>query len=250
MKTAVVFGNGNSIDFLEIRSHVCRIPEVSLKLEEAQTIWDKECAGELSLVHFLNSENNTFFNNINVKSLALAVIQIGLFDRYVRKNEKPHFLIGDTQNDAALMVCSGQKSLEELIRGSQACSLLRPAAPLQMVGEIFLKGQKLPSYEVFSRVFPVVKKAVNTHGDGVNSTDNETLLYHPIGVSAASLDEVIRMACEKENVSKVIYVGPGGLPHRSIMETNMDLQWLDSIDLDPMLNWFWSDIRKLEINAI
>src|SRR5688500_5325354 len=103
MKTAVLFGSGNSLDFKEVRQGLYRIPEISLRLEEAQCIWDKECVAGLSFQHFLTAENAVFFNNINVKALIHSIVQIGLFDRYKRKNRLPDFLIGNTKNDAALL---------------------------------------------------------------------------------------------------------------------------------------------------
>ena len=129
MKEAVVFGGQNSLDFYDVRLSVLRIPEVSLKIEEAQNIWDKSCGTSFSFQHFLSCEDSIFFNNINLKALSLSVVQLGLMDRYERLFRKPQYLVGNTQNDSALMVASGKVTLSELIANSQACGLVRPMAP-------------------------------------------------------------------------------------------------------------------------
>ena len=63
MKEALVFGGHNALDFSDIRLSVLRIPEVSLRIEAAQKIWDEECRTSFSFHHFLSSEYSTFYTN-------------------------------------------------------------------------------------------------------------------------------------------------------------------------------------------
>ncbi len=229
MKEAVVFGGQNSLDFTEVRSRVIRIPEVSLRIEEAQKIWDKYCGSSFSFQHFLISENLAFFNNINLKSLALSIVQLGLLDRYIRIFRNPEVIVGNVQNDSALMVAAGIIQFSEMITKSQASCLVRPMAPLHDVSELVLKGRSLPLYQSYSLV--------------------EGEKFQVLGASDMNLQVILQNLIDKQNVTKIVHVGPGFLNKTPGLEEilSRDVQVVESIDVDPMLGWFWSDLRKQEL---
>lgn len=229
MKTAVVFGPLNSLDFTDIRLNVLRIPEVGIKIAEAQEAWDELCGTNFSFQHFLCSEDHSFFNNINLKSLALAIVQLGLYDRYVRHFGEPQFLVGNTQNDAALLVAARVMPLKKLISLSPACTLQRPMAPLQIASDTLLMGQSLPKFQAIS-------------------LDNVAEQNGAIGEADMSLEKILVNVVEKHSVSKIVHVGPG-LMNKSKCFNKFemsDVQIVESIDVDPMLQWFWSDLRKYD----
>jgi hypothetical protein len=264
MKTAVFFGGASTLDFHEVRLGLCRIPEIGLKIEEAQKFWDKECNSEISLKHVLQSDNTVFFNSINLKSLIHAVVQIGLYERFARKNKAPHILIGDTKCDPALLVCSGEMSLKDLVTQSRACSLQRPLSALQMAPlptlGLQLNGQSLPRYEIyadFKELQPLVKtkKEVTTGKasmKNVGAIEEENLVFKSTGQSSLGIEGVLQLAFEQFGVREIIHVGPGAHRDGRSLTANVseEMRWIDSIDLDPMLNWFWADIRKHENLAI
>jgi hypothetical protein len=82
-KNAVVFSGRNGLDFNDLRMGALRIPEVSLRLREAQAILDQNGI-EIDLLNVITSDDEYFFRNIKLKSLMAAVVQVGLFDRYLK----------------------------------------------------------------------------------------------------------------------------------------------------------------------
>lgn len=231
MKEALVFGGHNALDFSDIRLSVLRIPEVSLRIEAAQKIWDEECRTSFSFHHFLSSEDSTFYTNISLKSLTLAVVQLGLLDRYRRLFREPTFLVGNTKNDPVLLVATGQLTLRELITLSRACRVLRPMAPLHVADDTVLNGHALPQFQPFSKV----------EVDGQIS-------YTAAAQADMNLQKILQDLVENNGVGKIIHVGPGSID-KSIAASQFDMrdvQVFESIDMDPMLGWFWTDLRRGE----
>ncbi|OFZ10946.1 MAG: hypothetical protein A2Z20_08840 [Bdellovibrionales bacterium RBG_16_40_8] len=226
MESALFFGDQNSLDFFDIRAGALRIPEVGLRLEEAQEIWDKNCGRAFSFQHFLCSDDTTFFKNINLKSLSLAVIQLGLYDRYIRIFQEPRYLAGNTQNDSALLVATREITFSELITNSQACHLVRPLAPLQVISEVVLDGRRLPRYKIMQRV-----------------EGKDDRIYRIVGSNEMSLPNALRQLIKSHMVQKIIHIGPGIMDKSSIID---DVVISESIDIDPMLGWFWSSLRSIE----
>lgn len=227
MREAVVFGGTNSLDFSEIRMGVIRIPDVSLRIEQAQKVWDKVCGTSFSFQHFLVADDNTFFSNINLKYLTLSVVQLGLLDRYARLFRKPEFIIGNTQNDSATLVAAGVITFEEMISSSRACHLLRPLSQLQPVEDLVLNGQTLPKFQVYE------KKEVNGEQKFISS-----------GTPELDLSKLLTELVDTHSVGKVVHIGPGALDKSQILNDFevRDVQVLESIDMDPMLRWFWNDL--------
>lgn len=230
MEDVIVFGGNNSLDFAEVRFNVLRIPEVSLKINEAQNIWDKVSSASFSFQHFLNSEDNSFFNNINLKSLTLAVVQLGLYDRYVKNFRQPQVIVGDVENESAALVAASKMTLREMIERSQACCVMRPMAPLYIATteNLVLKGHNLSRFQAYRK-----------------RDEGAALTYTTVSEPCMNLAEVIERAVDSGSVGKIIHVGPGMLDKSALQNVEMrDIQILESIDLDPMLGWFWSGARR------
>jgi hypothetical protein len=236
VRNVLVFGGANALDFADVRLSVLRIPEVSLKIEEAQEIWDKCCGSSFSFHHFLASDDQIFFKNLGLKTLALAVVQLGLYDRYKRIFSEPKILIGNVKNDSALMVASGLMSFEELITSSRACHMVRPMAHLQSVENIMLNGPILPQYQAF----------IKTTG-----ADAATASATTIGEPDMDLRKVLERVVDEQRVERIIHVGPGLIDRALIMDLEpRELQIVESIDIDPMLNWFWRDLHQVTNRAL
>jgi len=228
MREVVVFGDQNSLDFSEVRWNVLRIPEVSLRIERAQKVWDSECRSCFSFQHFLSSEDTTFYGNINLKSLSLAIVQLGLLDRYESRFRRPQYVVGNTQNDSALQVVAGKMSFEEMIAQSQACGALRPLSPLHLASDTILNGRALPSFQAVKRL-------------------DEKIEF--VGEADMGLPKVLQVLADTEGVQKIIHVGPGSMEKSRMPDTleARDIQVVESIDADPMLGWFWVAQRKREL---
>ena len=118
----VVFSGRNGLDFNELRTSVLRIPEVTIRIRQAQSILDTLELPKVDLFNVISADDDHFFRNIKLKSLAAAVVQIGLFDRYVKTQRRPDFMIGNSNGDAAMMVCAGLLTFEDLVRNSKRIS--------------------------------------------------------------------------------------------------------------------------------
>jgi hypothetical protein len=236
MADTVIFGGNNSLDFVEVRAGVLRIPEVSLKIEEAQSLWDKECKTSFSFQHFLSSDDHSFYNNINLKSLSQAIVQLGLFDRYERLFKKPDYLVGNIEGDSALKVAAGQLTFRELISKSLACSVLRPMLPLHTATDLVLRGQNLPKFKAYASAEP---------SEGV--TRFEELFETDI-----NLQNLVKKLIEEKGVKRIVHIGPGTIEKTKLVDEfySSDVQIVESIDVDPMLGWFWANLRKQEASAL
>lgn len=230
MLDAVVFNGIQTLDFHEVRWNVVRIPEVSVRIAEAQEIWDREDRSSFNFYNFLVSEDEVFQGNIKLKSLATAIVQVGLYDRYLRSFKRPKYLIGANNGDSPLAVAAGQKTLEELVVNSRACEMERPSSILQLAETPFLSGMSLADYSLYAY-------------------SDEKGGFEPVIENDKSFDAVAREAIDEQNVKKFINIGPGNLLiSRSKEEFSLaDIQILESIDIDPMLNWFWREVQITDV---
>lgn len=234
MTTAVVFGGLQSLDFQDVRENVVRIPEVRIRLEEAQAIWERHVNRDLGFHQFLCSEDSAFFNNMSLKSLCVAIVQIGLYDRFKKNFKTPEYLVGDSRNDSSLMVAAEKLSMADLILRSRAAGVVRPIETAAgRDGLPILNGQSFALYEVYRR-----------------EMENGANVYNPAGIKEMDLNRVIRTLYHDQSVRKLVNVGPGNLQLAIPAEDAAnEMQCLESIDLDPMLSWFWKEMRKAPASA-
>jgi hypothetical protein len=225
MATAVYFHGMSCIDFQDLRRNAIRIPEVLSRIRQAQRVIDGSSPTEFDLLNFLASDDAVFLANIRLKGLAAAVVQVGLFDRYLKRQGTPDFLIGDIKGDSAALCCSGFLTFDDLVRRSRAF-VESAAVPVAAVGEPLLAGISLSELAVFGR-------------------DPETGMAHRLERSAASVTEAMRLLVDEFEVRRFVNIGPGSVFETLRRDYSMeDLQFIESVDLDPMLNWFWTDIPR------
>lgn len=231
MTEAVIFNGLNSLDFQEIRSNVTRIPEVILRIREAQTVWEQSGKHDFDLLNFICSDNATFYGNIHLKSLASAVVQVGLYDRYLRFQPEPQFLIGNFNGDSALKVAAEIMSFQQMV--------LNSAAVVSVNSEIKVDIQET------TLVAPVLSGICLTEFAAYHQRPEEKV-YDRMDVERMDIIKIIHQLIEDHGLKKVINVGPGNkLVSRNSDDLIMEeLQILESIDLDPMLAWFWSNLRQ------
>lgn len=229
MREALVFNGASNLDFQEIRTNVVRIPEVVQRIREAQEIWDKVSMIPLDLANFIGSEDDVFLSHIKLKSFATAVVQVGLLDRYLKTHKMPEYVLGAINGDSPMKVAIGLMTFFELVSESAACSTSRHQQKQPVTNALdlpILAGVQLAEHAVFLR---------NTEG-----------VYER---QASEVREVERMLVElvdNHDVTKLVMVGPGNsISGKKILDlTARDIQVLESIDLDPMLSWFWSNLRE------
>ncbi len=226
--TDVVLFNGiNALDFQDIRDNVIRIPEVSTRIREAQDVWDALSDSEFSFYNFLVSEDSVYLSNIKLKSLLTSIVQVGLYDRYARKFGRPEYAVGMINGDSPLSVCLGELSFEDMILGSQAAQPSLPLVALSPVGEPVLSGISLAEMGVFR-------------------ANEDTGKYERFEEDKQDLSKIINLLIEGCGVQKFVNVGPGSSVLEPVKKdlSMRDVQVIESIDADPMLNWFWPELRR------
>lgn len=230
-KRALVFAGRNGLDFVDLRMNVIRIPEVSLRISHAQSILDSMEIPSIDLMALMTANDEHFFRNIALKGLLAAIVQVGLYDRYSRTQSNPDFLVGCSNGDSAMLVAAGRVSFEDMVRTSQAIGTLRPSeqvVPMAAHPVPLLSGLSLTEYGTFQ---------LQTNDRGEES-------YELIKNSSMELRKIVAALHIENDVTCFVNVGPGNLLRSSdyLSIGTGDLEAVDSIELDPMLGWFWKDM--------
>lgn len=243
-KNALVFSGRNGLDFIELRQGVLRIPEVTLRIREAQKILDTPVMGAdgpietdcVDLMNLISSDDDMFFRNIQLKSLASAIVQVGLFDRYMKTQKRPDYMVGNSNGDTAMMVCAGRMSFREMVETSAAAHSLRSGGKaaekvvsLVLVAAPLLSGLSLTEYSALE----------------LKANESGVVSYQPVQGTSMELRKIVASLHEEQGVDRFVNIGPAsalrGSDYR--MFGSGDIEALDSIDLDPMLGWFWRQVR-------
>lgn len=229
MRDALVFNGASNLDFQDIRANVIRIPEVVSRIREAQKIWDTVATQPLDLANFIGSEDAVFLSNIKLKSFATAVVQVGLLDRYLKTHTLPEYVVGTINGDSPMKVAMGKMTFLDLV-GDSPANGNRPEPALRAIGPNdlpILSGVQMPEYAIFKK----------------NQATGE---YDRLASDSREAERMIVQIVDEHDVNKLVMVGPGNsIFGRKIMDlTVRDVQVLESIDLDPMLSWFWSHLKE------
>jgi len=223
MFDAVVFSSVNALEFLEVRRNVVRIPEVIRRIREAQAIWDEVSPQNLDLLNFIGSDDSIFLGHLRLKNLSTAIIQLGLYERFLAQSEgtdSPRLMLGLVNGDSALKVVTRELAFEELIRQSPTLSAPRANLALQLGGLPVLSGISLAEFGLSEKV------------EGG---------YKPLLDGEMDLRKVMEALSRQEGVKKVVVIGPGA-GHAQTMFKDVGgahIEVTDSVDLDPVLSWFW-----------
>lgn len=233
VKSAVVFSGRNALDFQELRGEVLRIPEVTLRVRQAQSVLDELGHSDTDLLNYIASDDETFFRNINLKGLVAAIVQIGLYDRFLKnQSRRPDFLVGNSNGDSALAACTGQISFRELVERSQALDTMRPSEKVISLGAEpapLLTGISLPEFQAFE----------------MKVDDLGEVQFSAVREGRMDLKKIASTLHDEFGVMRFINIGPANsLKGADFSSFESDeIETLDSIELDPMLSWFWRSMR-------
>lgn len=236
-KSAVVFSGRNGLDFHELRSNVLRIPDVTLRIREAQARLDEMDLPRVDLLNYVGSEDEVFFRNLNLKSLLAAIVQVGLYDRFLKSQKRPDYLVGNSNGDSALMVCAGKMSFKEMIETSPALGTLRPVdnkvLSIGLEPAPLLSGISLTEYQAFA----------------AQDSANEKAEYEAVREGLMELKQIVSSLHRDYEVTRFVNVGPASALRSSDYKTlgSDETEALDSIELDPMLSWFWRNMRLQDV---
>ncbi len=243
---ALILTGRCSLDFVELRLQAIRVPEVSLRIREAsrvldqyETVTDKSGVkpvnrrNHFDLMTFVSSDDRVFFADLAMKNLSTAIVQLGLFDRYRKSTWTPQFIVGPVSGDSALSVILGHQTFEEMILRSPAIAGVSGEvhAPSRLGAEPLpmLTGAQLTEYQAFR----------------VESFD-DLGTYKSLVVTEKmhDLKRVILRLAQIDHIRHFVQVGPlGPMKPSDWTQMNLDIDVMDSTDLDPLLNWFWRGLH-------
>ncbi len=227
---ALVFAGQNALDQYDIRLGVQRIPEVTQKLRDAQVEILKYASLEIDLRAALSAEDKIYNSNAKLRSLLTAIVQIGLFDRWMKFHAKPNYLIGHSNLDSPLQFAAGRKSLTDIVRESSFLNHRSlKALSNQNTSTPILGGVELVEYEV-------------------SILNHSTQQYICIRSREMDVLRLFSYIADQLPIDQITNVGPAcplfSNYNKILREKKISI--LDSIDGDPMLAWFWNSIKPLD----
>lgn len=218
----LLFAGRRGLDDVNERLSILRIPEVSRRMKWAQKIVDEtlEAGVHVDLFSFIHSTDEEYSAHPSLKSLVTAVVQIGLFDRFVKYRSRPQFLVGRTNGCSAALVCSGKQSFEEFVRGSrfsQENTLLAHYTDQKTK----LTGVELEEYGAFEW---------NSEG-----------YYQVLHTKTKVANKILEELSTQNVISQCVHVGPHyDFRLKEFEEVGLyAVASMSSIDMDPILNSFW-----------
>ncbi|MFK8139097.1 MAG: hypothetical protein AB8E15_12110 [Bdellovibrionales bacterium] len=228
MKVAAIFSTAGVLDFEELRSSIVRIPEVLSHLKEAQKYIDRSVKEAPDLVQFLTSEDSIFWRNNKYRQICVAVVQLALYKRYLKYHPNADFILSINKPDNPIKTLTGEMRMGEFVINMA----LKEEEEAELDNIAFLdgdmpqlsKGISMPDYQVFRK---------NEEGNFILE-DNEK----------RSLMEILEELRDEESVKRFVNLGPGKSVSGTAMQDlqTKELNILESIDIDPMLSWFWSSV--------
>jgi|FLYM01.1.fsa_nt_gi hypothetical protein len=205
--SALVFDIQGGEHFQEVRAALIRIPEVIQKIRHVQEILDQKGIA-LDLSNFIASDDGSFLHHYRRKEFAGIILQLGLFDRYLRFFNAPDAVVGVANSISALRVVSGQITLEQLV--DEAFRKPKPVTEIQeLPGLPILTGIQIPKYQAVK----------------INSEDGSVVTG---GAPVADLTAVLESIEDQE----IFEIGLGHPGRRG------------TIELDKQLSWVWDQVTE------
>ena len=219
-KLAVVFAGGNSLDRLTVRLNVVRIPVVSIRLREAQSVIEAKGISGFDLTAHMTSDDSVFLRNPKLKALCASIVQVGLFDRVKKSGTAVDLFVGVKAQDSAMKVASGKVDLKTLVSESAAFQV------------------EENTVAVISA--PLLSSVAATQMEVVAADGSE------IAFGTTSAKEVLMALASQKGVTNFLNIGPVPLISMSEQEAILGADAVEeSIERDPLLSWFWSDLGKV-----
>ena len=245
---AIVFSGMDSLNRLNVRMSLLRIPEVGLSLKEFQSAMDQAATSDVSLKTQMMLDDEAFVKAVAVKNVCVAAVLKGLFARYLtgslKKNSAPNFLIGPSQRDSVLhTIVSGKAATDFVLESLWYQEYLAEPVPRESV-EISVAASIMTAAPQINLMGLVLSRG---------SLQSEMSLYKStedggfeIVATSSDLNSLVKKLYEDYGVTDITSVGPQSLIEERLGEDPIrDLFSLsDSIESDPMLGWFKSQSQS------
>lgn len=221
MAKSVLLTEIDALNRLHVRRDVARIPEVSLRIREAQTIADKIYGDQAPLlIQTMLKEDQDFKSSGKLSLILWASSQLGLWDRYLKTQRAPRFVICKAENIGLVKIMNSEIRFNDWI-----------SALVQDSGGA---AWELSTEEPNSYLMIELRK---DEKDGAPVSE--------IKFSTGDLASCVQFALDEFRVSQCVRVGfetesndlSVDLPFRERFDI------VNSIDLDPLLTWFMNQHR-------
>lgn len=238
MSKVILFSGNETLHSLETRAAMLRIPEVSARLRSAQPYMDALSSRAPLLVSYMLVENEWFDRESELQSILVALVQLGLLDRFTKTNQLPKYFIGPRGNDSVLKLVNGASGIGDWLINTSWSQKQRA-----------LQNESAQPIH-HSHVLPIGASAASgaSLSRGISQTELELISVHSQDgvmrseslLTSADVCQMIRHLSEKEGVNQIINVGPSHALTDRIQGSPLreTLRIVDSIELDPLLTWF------------
>ncbi len=116
-KTAYVFSGIDGLDNMQDRLLMLSLPTVQKRIAQAQEILS-QLTPHFDLAEYIASPDLFYKKDVTLQALAVAVVQIGVFDHLISKTGPPEYLIGCSLGDIARTFCAGALDFEVIVKSS------------------------------------------------------------------------------------------------------------------------------------
>lgn len=215
----LLFAGRRGLDDFHMRSSIIRVPEVSQRLKKAQSIFDQS-GKSVDLFAYAQSSNTEYSNLPNLRVLLASIVQIGLFDRFIKYRNPPRYMVGKINGSSAIDVCSNKISFNDFIMTSDFFMEITNIEELEGNRPTTLSGLRLEEYG-----------AIHLNEGG----------YIPFQSNSKDCYTIIQELGTENIISQYIHIGPCFDFRQPELEKNgmSYLSIMNSIDTDPMLSSFW-----------
>ncbi len=109
MAKSVLLTEIDALNRLQVRRDVSRIPEVSLRIREAQSVADQLLGDNAPLlIQSMLNEDQDFKGSGKISQVLWAAAQLGLWDRFLKTQRIPRFVVCKSENQALVRVMNGE----------------------------------------------------------------------------------------------------------------------------------------------
>lgn len=214
----ILFSGRHSLNDQQIRQNLIRVPEVLIEIKYAQKILDEE-GSTLDLLEQMSLPSEDFCRRLAVRACLTLLAQVGLYRRWKSNNPK---------ESTQLIFRTGYASPEILLEG------LRPRAYRKWLREIFSQDN----------VYTLSDDISNLKFEDYICRDGKETLFQ-----AESLDEILTLASRSEQGVQVLSLVPGQCFFSAGLQAQFEKQSISVADLfqvDPKLDWFWSEMAPIQ----
>ena len=211
-KICLLFSGRETLQDWSMRQAIIRIPEVSMKIKEAQDLLDSGPwkDSKIDFYSYILSCDEDFHAKPKLKNLITAVVQVGLFNRYIKYRNLPSFMMGI---QGPLSVCTRTQNFEELVLETE---------------------YSLGLYQI-----PILKQKKNNFQNYKVYKLNKNHQYSPHFCQSGEALEILEELQLNGLIDQCVYIGPSD-PLFPKKQTQMGiLSPINSVDMDPILGSFW-----------